>query len=96
MTDTAEPAPERAQLVVYTASWCGPCKRLKNRLTDRGITFDEVDVEEDAEAADWVAEANGGSWLVPTVRLPDGTAMVNPSVDAVVGRLAGLSPGGQP
>jgi mycoredoxin len=91
MADTTDTAPKQAQLVIYTASWCGPCQRLKNRLTDRGITFDEVDVEEDADAADWVAEANGGSWLVPTVRLPDGTALVNPSVDAVVERLASLS-----
>lgn len=85
MTDTA---PERAQLVVYSTSWCGPCKRLKNRLTERGITFDDVDIEQNPEAAAWVAEANGGSWLVPTVRLPDGTAMVNPAVDDVIERLA--------
>ena len=91
MADTTDTAPEQAQLVIYTASWCGPCKRLKNRLSERGIIFDEVDVEENPEAADWVAEANGGSWLVPTVRLPDGTAMVNPAVDAVVERLASLS-----
>ncbi|MCZ3389384.1 MAG: NrdH-redoxin [Actinomycetia bacterium] len=91
MTDTTDTAPERAQLVVYTTSWCGPCTRLKNRLTERGITFDEVDVEANPDAADWVAEANGGSWMVPTVRLPDGTAMVNPAVAAVVERLAALT-----
>jgi mycoredoxin len=91
MTDTTDTAPERAQLVVYTASWCGPCTRLKNRLTERGIAFDEVDVEENPEAADWVSAANGGSWVVPTVRLPDGTAMVNPAVDAIVERLRSLA-----
>lgn len=90
MTDTADTAPDRAQLVVYTTSWCGPCTRLKSRLAERGIAFDEVDIEENPEAAEWVAEVNGGSQTVPTVRLPDGTAMVNPAVDALVERLAAL------
>ena len=55
------------------------------------ITFDEIDIEENPEAADWVAKAGGGSQIVPTVRLPDGTAMVNPAIDTVVERLTSLT-----
>ncbi len=89
MTD--RPA-ERAPLVVYTTPWCGPCARLKSRLTDRGIPFTEVDVEQDHEAADWVARANNGNQTVPTVRLPDGSTLTNPSADAVETALQRLAP----
>jgi mycoredoxin len=84
MTDTAS---ERAHLIIYTASWCGPCARLKSRLTERSIAFDEIDVEQDPSAAEWVVSVNGGNQTVPTVRFPDGSALTNPSVDAVVERL---------
>jgi len=84
MSDTA---PGRPQLIVYTTSWCGPCARLKSRLTERGISFNEIDVEQDSAAAEWVVGVNGGDQMVPTVRFPDGSALSNPSVDAVAERL---------
>lgn len=75
-------------MIIYTATWCGPCDRLKNRLVERGIAFDEVDIEQDEAAADWVAGVNDGNQAIPTVRFPDGSWLTNPSVDAVVERLA--------
>ncbi|MCZ3385890.1 MAG: NrdH-redoxin [Actinomycetia bacterium] len=90
MTDTE---PGQAQLVVYTTTWCGPCSRLKARLTERGVLFDEVDIEDDSSGADWVSTVNGGMHLIPTVRFSDGTAMANPSVDAVLERLGSLAHG---
>lgn len=89
MTDSA---PDQSPLVVYTTTWCGPCVRLKARLTERAVTFVEIDIEQNPDAAAWVAAANDGMQLVPTVRFADDTAMANPSVDAVVERLATLTP----
>ena len=71
MTDTTHPSGLRS--VVYTASWCGPCQRLKNRLTDRGITFARSTSRRTPKPPTGSPQANGGSRLVPTVRLPDGT-----------------------
>jgi mycoredoxin len=68
---------------VFTTPWCGPCARLKSRLSERNISFVEVDVEQDAEAAAWVIQANHGNRTVPTVRLPDGTTLTNPTPDDV-------------
>lgn len=73
---------------MYTTPWCGPCARLKARLTDAGVAFDEVDVEAQPDAGDWITGLTGGARTVPTVRFADGTALVNPSLDAVLARLA--------
>jgi mycoredoxin len=52
--------------------------RLKRALEREGIPFDEVDIEQDPAAADYVMSVNGGNATVPTVVLPDGRAMTNP------------------
>ncbi|MFI6500722.1 glutaredoxin family protein [Nonomuraea typhae] len=54
-------------LTVYTTTWCGPCKRLKSQLTREGITFSEVDIEANPEAAAFVESVNNGNQVVPTV-----------------------------
>lgn len=35
----------RAAVRLYTASWCGYCKRAKAHLRARGVPFEEFDVE---------------------------------------------------
>src|SRR5438270_981658 len=67
-----------SRLTMYTTVWCGYCVRLKRALEREGIDFVEVDIEQDAEAADFVMSVNGGNATVPTVVLPDGTALTNP------------------
>lgn len=74
-------------LTVYTTTWCGPCKRLKSQLTREGIAYQEIDVERDARAAEFVMSVNNGNRTVPTVVFPDGTASTNPSVLEVKARL---------
>ncbi|WP_326825523.1 mycoredoxin [Streptosporangium sp. NBC_01639] len=74
-------------LTVYTTTWCGPCKRLKSQLTREGITYREIDIERDPEAAQFVMSVNNGNQAVPTVLFEDGTAVTNPSVIEVKARL---------
>ncbi|MFI9594042.1 mycoredoxin [Nonomuraea sp. NPDC052265] len=54
-------------LTVYSTTWCGPCKRLKSQLAREGITFDEIDIERDPAAAEFVMSVNNGNQTVPTV-----------------------------
>ena len=75
-------------LTMYTTTWCGFCVRLKQSLKREGIEFAEVDIERDGEAAQYVSSVNGGNHTVPTVVLPDGTALTNPSVAEIRARLA--------
>jgi mycoredoxin len=78
-------------LTVYTATWCGPCKRLKSQLTREGIGYQEIDVEQDPRAAEFVISVNGGNRVIPTVVFADGTTATNPSVIEVKARLSALS-----
>lgn len=66
------------RLTMYTTVWCGYCVRLKRGLERAGIEFDEVDIENDPAAADFVMTVNGGNATVPTLVLPDGAVLTNP------------------
>jgi len=72
---------------MYTTVWCGYCSRLKAQLGREGIEFEEVDIEQDPDAAALVESVNGGNQTVPTVVFDDGTAMTNPSIGQVLAKL---------
>ena len=73
---------------VFTTRWCGYCVRLKSHLDRAGIDYHEIDIEDHADGAVIVAQANDGNLTVPTVLFRDGSALTNPSVSQVSGRLA--------
>jgi mycoredoxin len=77
-----------APLTVYSTSWCGYCHRLKTALRSVGISYDEVDIEQDPAAAEFVSSVNGGNRTVPTVRFADGSTLTNPSAAQVKAKLA--------
>jgi mycoredoxin len=51
---------------IYTTPSCSDCRRAKTFLRNRGIPFEEVDIEEDPGAAEVVLRATGGKHTVPT------------------------------
>ncbi|MEI6363732.1 MAG: mycoredoxin [Actinomycetes bacterium] len=75
---------------MYTTVWCGYCQRLKAQLGREGIAFEEIDIENDPEAAALVESVNGGNQTVPTVVFADGTALTNPSIMQVKEKIAAL------
>jgi len=81
------------QLTMYTTPWCGFCRNLKRQLARDGIEIDEIDIERDQAAAEYVMSVNGGNQTVPTVLFPDGAVLVNPSAAQVQERLAAVCPG---
>jgi mycoredoxin len=78
-------------LIMYTTVWCGFCRRLKRQLAQDGIEVREVDIEVEADAAEYVMSVNGGNQTVPTLVFPDGSAMTNPSAAEVKARLTELA-----
>ncbi|MEU0521336.1 mycoredoxin [Streptosporangium sp. NPDC006007] len=74
-------------LTVYTTTWCGPCRRLKSQLSREGISYREINIEQNPDAARFVMSVNNGNQTVPTVLFEDGTAVTNPSVIEVKARL---------
>ena len=55
------------RIVVYTTPWCRDCKAAKRFLEERGITYEEVDIERRPEAAEIVMRLNDGMRKVPTL-----------------------------
>ena len=76
-----------APVTMFTNQWCGYCVRLKKLMQREGIEFAEVDIENDAAAAELVMQANGGNRTVPTLLFANGTALTNPSIDQVMAQL---------
>ncbi|HEY9303839.1 MAG TPA: mycoredoxin Mrx1 [Mycobacterium sp.] len=79
-----------ASLTMYTTTWCGYCYRLKTALKASGISYDEVDIEQDPAAAEFVGSVNGGNRTVPTVKFADGSTMTNPAAKEIQAKLAEL------
>lgn len=75
-------------LTIFTTTWCGYCHRLKTALKAGGISYDEVDIERDSAAAEFVGSVNGGNRTVPTVKFADGSTMTNPSAGEIKAKLA--------
>ena len=74
-------------VTMYTTTWCGYCVRLKKMLQREGISYAEVDIEQDPTAAELVMQANRGNRIVPTLVFADGSALTNPSIDQVKAQL---------
>jgi mycoredoxin len=80
-----------ASLTMYTTTWCGYCPRLKTTLKASGISYDEVDIEDDTAAAEFVGSVNGGNHTVPTVKFADGSTLTNPAANEIKAKLAQLA-----
>ena len=55
------------RIVVYTTTWCRDCKAAKRFLEERGVPYEEVDIERRPEAAEIVMTLNDGMRKVPTL-----------------------------
>ena len=53
-------------IIMYTTNWCPDCRHAKNFLKERGVSFREVNIEEDESAEAIVVKANDGKSVVPT------------------------------
>jgi thioredoxin reductase (NADPH) len=81
---------ERHSLIVYSTVWCPDCKRAKRFLSEQRIPYVNIDIEHDPEAMAYVEEVNVGKRIIPTVVLPDGSVLVEPS-NAELAQKLGLS-----
>lgn len=59
------------EIIVYGADWCPLTTNVREHLEHRGIPYEYIDIDEDRDAAKWVAEQNGGKEKKPTIRVGD-------------------------
>jgi mycoredoxin len=58
-------------ITIYSTGWCPDCRRAKSFLKERGVEFQEVNIEDDPDAEEIVLRANQGKRRVPTVKVGD-------------------------
>jgi mycoredoxin len=66
------------QLTVYSSAWCPDCRRAKRVLEEAQASFEEVDIDQDAQAEALVLERSGGRRVVPTLRFDERVWAFNP------------------
>lgn len=56
-------------VTLYTTRWCPDCWRTKHFLSQRGVAYREINIEEDPSAEAIVLRANRGRRKVPTLKV---------------------------
>ncbi len=79
------------EVIVYSTAWCGDCRRARRVIAEAGLTYREIDIEQNAEAARLVECLNDGLRSVPTILLPDGRTLVEPTNAALAAALRSFS-----
>ncbi len=69
-------------VTMYSTTWCGYCRRLKREMTEAGIAFREIDLDDDPSHDDRIIARTGGYRTVPTLEVK-GELLVNPSLREV-------------
>lgn len=64
---------------MYSADWCGDCRRSRRLLDELNVIYTVIDIEADQAASDKVIEINGGMRSIPVIIFADGTHMTEPS-----------------
>jgi mycoredoxin len=82
---TTDPMPD--DIIMYTTTWCGDCRRAKNIFANYGVSYVEINIEDDDDAAELVQSLNDRLRSVPTIVFPDGGILVEPSNSALAARL---------
>ena len=67
-----------ATIKMYTTSWCGDCRMAKMFLAEKGIGYEEIDIEATPGAAEIVMQANHGKRKVPTLDIDGRLVAVSP------------------
>ena len=65
---------------LYTTRWCSDCWRTKQFLNERGVLYEEVDVDEDPEAEELILRVNEGAGKYPPLKCKADTSPAAPSI----------------
>lgn len=54
-------------VTIYTTAWCPYCSAAKSLLREKGVSFNEIDVEKTAGARATMVQRAGGRTSVPQI-----------------------------
>jgi len=67
------------RLKIYTTTSCGDCRMAKAVLDRAHVEYDEINIDSYPDAVATVLAINGGYTTVPTILLPGGQVLVEPT-----------------
>ena len=67
------------EIKFYTTQWCGDCVRSKALLNKLNVTFEEIDIDVNKEAYEFVKNLQNTKPRIPTILFDDGSFLVEPS-----------------
>jgi len=79
-----------SNITMYSADWCGDCRRSKRLMDSLNVEYTIIDVEADPSASDKVIEINGGQRSIPVIVFPDGSHLTEPSDNDLKAKLEAL------
>jgi mycoredoxin len=85
MSDLLNLTPSR--IVIYSTERCPDCRRASAFFEAHEIPHVKVSIEGNAEAMKFVAAINHGYHSVPTIIFPDGSILVEPSLEQLKAKL---------
>ena len=68
---------------VYSTDWCSDCITVKKFLKSQGVLFEEININNNIQATDFVERVNNGKRIIPTIDI-DGKIYVNPGINTLM------------
>tara|TARA_B100000287_G_scaffold342697_1_gene329457 strand:+ start:257 stop:520 length:264 start_codon:yes stop_codon:yes gene_type:complete len=69
----------KMKLDFYTTDWCGDCVRSKALLSKLDVNFNEINVDVNQEANEYIKSLQVNQRRIPTIVFEDGSFLVEPS-----------------
>tara|TARA_Y100000768_G_scaffold280289_1_gene215294 strand:- start:190 stop:438 length:249 start_codon:yes stop_codon:yes gene_type:complete len=63
----------------YTTDWCGDCVRSKALLNKLNVAFNEINVDLNEDANEYIKTLQGNQRRIPTIVFEDQSFLVEPS-----------------
>ena len=79
------------EITIYGTSWCGGARRARLLFDQQHIPYRWVDIDRNEKAALFVESLTGGFRSVPTIVWPDGSFLVEPSIETLAKKIGTIS-----
>lgn len=73
--------PSTEKITIYTSKWCSHSLIVERFLDKNEIAVDKINIDGNSESRARLIEINSGYASVPTLIFPDGTKLIEPSLD---------------
>jgi mycoredoxin len=73
--------------LLYKTGWCSQSMMVEHFLKRNNVPTVMIDIDKDLEAKQELIELNGGYASVPTLVLPDGSKLTEPSISELRNKL---------